>query len=52
MRKLLLMLFVILFGGMQSVSAQSFKEGCQWSYYANCYINVSSTNSEKCKLCV
>jgi hypothetical protein len=33
MRKLLLMLFVILFGGMQSVSSQSFKEGCQWSYY-------------------
>ena len=39
MRKLLLMLLISLFGGIQSVSAQLFKEGCQWSYY-----NVSSMN--------
>ena len=32
MRKLLLMLLVGLFGGMQSVSAQMVKEGRQWSY--------------------
>ena len=32
MRKLLLMLLVVLFGGIQSVSAQMVKEGRQWSY--------------------
>ena len=42
MRKLLLMLLVVLFGSTQSVSAQSFKEGCQWSYYANCYIRAEN----------
>ncbi len=32
MRKLLVLFFVILFGGIQSVSSQMVKEGRQWSY--------------------